>query len=276
MSAGSKMIRKQEQAKVHRELLVRSAQGIPEKTACKEGVEGLEALVRQLREGAPSARVAAAIRLQGWGGEAVPSLCEALEQADPRLREVAAESLGDVGDERAVRPLLEALHRTRREIAADQRRTVFLLVLAVLGGLGTAHWLGIAGFAASPLLVVLAGCGATLDDFRRRGSPLSCRIAEALGRIAERRPAATLRAAIPVLEEVRSSFAQQDSSARDALLGAAHRIDALTAAVKQLPRPAEGGGISTTDLPRIGTDDGSSERVLPRVSPKGECCGDHR
>ncbi len=225
--------------------------------------EELNNLARQLNEGDSTARVEAARHLQRYGSEAVPALCEALEHGDPELRLAVVESLGAVGDTRAVRPLLEALHRCHRKVGADQRRMVFFLALAALGGMGAAYWIGIGSFAASPLLVALAGCGSSLDGYRRRSSPLNCRIAEALARIAERYPNAALREVIRELEEVGSSFVLQDSSARDAILGTAQRIDALTHTVKDLPRAAERGGVAAANLPRVEADGASGHRDWP-------------
>src|SRR5687768_12680906 len=56
-----------------------------------------------------AARVRAARRLQDYGPLALEPLCGALRDHELNVRVAAAESLGYIGDERAVQPLTEAL-----------------------------------------------------------------------------------------------------------------------------------------------------------------------
>src|SRR5689334_9289947 len=54
-------------------------------------------------------RVEAARKLRDFGPAAIAPLCAALRDKEDQIRVAAAESLGVVGDERAVQPLVEAL-----------------------------------------------------------------------------------------------------------------------------------------------------------------------
>jgi len=79
-----------------------------------------DALVEMLRSRDKAVRDAAYESLTEAGAPAVPRLIAALEDNDPNIREYAAGALGNIGDERAVEPLMDMLRtaHVRRYVAA--------------------------------------------------------------------------------------------------------------------------------------------------------------
>jgi hypothetical protein len=98
---------------------------------------GFEILCESLALGASGeSRAEAAGLLYPYGSPAVEPLCRALKDRDHRVRAAAAESLGRIGDERAVGPLTEALREclTRRSRGWHVVTAVFTLAAAVAAG----------------------------------------------------------------------------------------------------------------------------------------------
>ena len=71
--------------------------------------DGIEALIRILRDGESAGRMAAAKALAALGPAALPELLTALGDPDPRLRMWAAYTLGMIGDRGAVPALMSTL-----------------------------------------------------------------------------------------------------------------------------------------------------------------------
>jgi HEAT repeat protein len=70
-----------------------------------------EDLLQEMRLGSTATRVRIAKVLREYGTWAVEPLCLALQDKDLNVRAAVAESLGHIGDERAVQPLIEALRK---------------------------------------------------------------------------------------------------------------------------------------------------------------------
>jgi len=126
-------------------------------------------------------RVRAARYLHAFGERAVEPLCKALRNDEiPAVRAAAAESLGDIGDARAVEPLIDSLRSVEWQVRAAAAKA--------LGQLKDAR-------AIEPL------CNALLDkDFNVRAAA-----AEALGLIGDE------RALQPLLEAMRGCFVGRSS-----------------------------------------------------------------
>jgi HEAT repeat protein len=76
-----------------------------------------------------SVRMAAAHALSSFGGRVFNALAAALEGEDERIREAVAVALGEIGDERAVKPLLDALK-------SSKDRNAQLAAARALGSIG--------------------------------------------------------------------------------------------------------------------------------------------
>lgn len=192
---------------------------------------------------APIARRLQAIQELRASGEAgVEPLCLALADPNGVLRLQAIEALGEVGDERAVAPLIEALRglfpgRSARRFRLAARLLLVTGVLAVLGAVAVA--LASGDGLGVLLLALLGGSWSLLGRSSGPSLPRLCaEIARALNRIAERHPTPALRSALPSLREIEADTLQQDAAARSAAGTAVRRIDELTAQLEALPIPA--------------------------------------
>jgi len=144
--------------------------------AADAGAGRIESLIARLAAGDAPARKRAASALIAADGEAVEPLIVALQDASWEVRRGAAEALGEIGDPRAVEPLIAALAQPSRPSpgapAGDgaAQTGVRKTVAEALGKLGHPS-------AVEPLIAALAD-----DDPSVRGSA-----AAALGRIADAR-----------------------------------------------------------------------------------------
>jgi hypothetical protein len=223
-------------------------------------------LLGALQTGSPADRLLAIGALRTHGAGAVQPLSLALGDRHPAVRAAAAEALGELGDERAVGPLIEALRASfvgrsaRRQLALGL--VIAVGVLAVPGGLvlgvlasGIGGWT-IAAFLCLfglelPFLLLIGVPEAAADYFGKRRSRgrLSVAYIRALARIAERHPVPELRQALPELQALSVDVLQQQRSTRAASRATAQRIKMVTARLKDLPTPAAAGHVDAAVLP---------------------------
>jgi hypothetical protein len=212
-----------------------------------------EAVVRSLESAAAKSRVRAARILAGLGPASVEPLCAALKDEDLKVRRAAAEALGAVGDERAIRPLRDALAACFPGGSPRQHLLLSGLTLACFA------ILTFAAFSSEPSLFAPAGglwigfnSLLLLDYFigRRADSELCQAIIRALMRIAERSPSPELRTLLPDLQVFSADVFGQKKAARVVSRQAAARIAALTEKLKDLPVPAVSALAHPGNLPR--------------------------
>jgi hypothetical protein len=198
-------------------------------------------------------RVAAARELRVHAAAAVLPLCDALVDPHNEVQIAAAESLGEIGDPRAIAPLSTALRlgliggSGPRQLRAGLL-LISVLILAVAGFLwGAIAWRIGGGFVGIfNLWVQLA-----IRHARRRGarSQVSRAISEALVRIAEQHPSPQLRELLPELRALSADHVYQDPGARRASRAAAQRIEALTDELKSLPISSRPAATDAASLP---------------------------
>lgn len=85
---------------------------------------------------------------------------------------------------------------------------------------------------------------------RRKRSKVACAITEALVKIAESNPRPELHRLVRDLRATAADRLQQEKETRNASLRAADRIEALTAAVHDLPVPTHSPAADQASLPR--------------------------
>jgi len=212
-----------------------------------------EELVASLGAAETAARTNAARELQRYGAAAIEPLCAALQDKEIRVRLAAAKSLGEVGDERAIQPLVAALRDLfpgrsplRYRVVGILAAITFPIVSIAYGAVKLSEWgappiaIGLAfaaimgwllsrGPVGARILLTLLGVPAPTDS-----SPCPV-FSEALARIAERHPTPELREALPTLKEIAADNIQQDRRTRADSHKAARRIEALTAQLESLP-----------------------------------------
>ncbi len=185
-------------------------------------------LAQRLTSRSEDKRKAAADALRTIGAPAVEPLCEMLKHRDPIVRARAASVLGEIGDSRAVQPLIEALREGFFKQSPKWQYRVGLLANVVLAQLPlqiiihlVSRWISHDIFPNPDdewrrigfilVCIVVAACGFTLPlsrywRRRYRYHQVCYHVAEALGRIAERDPVPELRAAIPDLICIEPTF----------------------------------------------------------------------
>jgi hypothetical protein len=233
----------------------------------------MDTLLRDLREGATKQRQHAAQALRNYGAAAVEPLCLALRDKDLSVRVAAAESLGLVGDERAVQGLMEALWQcfvgrsARWQIIAGVGVFITLFLpscIAIWAGRFWTFWMGL-GFS------VLGGMftGMHVGKYfviRAAQSNVCHAIIAALMHIAECHPAPELRSILPDLKTLAIDVLQQDKQTRATSRQAAQRIEALTEQLKSLPLPAAAPAPAAATLPRTVDAPVQETERLPRVT----------
>ena len=239
----------------------------------------MDTLLRDLREGTTEQRQQAAQALRDYGTAAVEPLCLALRDKDLNVRVVAAESLGQVGDARAVQPLLDAL----RDCFVFRSSRAHLIIGAICVLLAGMLWLsaviltmelGLSVFwrvliKAVAVMVSLVPCIPLLFKFKATPEEFDrvCQsIIDALKRIAEREPVPELRAAIPDLSCLATDDIYQKRQTRNAAREAAQRIETLTEQLKSLPLPAAAPAPDAATLPRAVEANAQETERLPRVT----------
>ncbi|MCS6859530.1 MAG: HEAT repeat domain-containing protein [Abditibacteriales bacterium] len=249
-------------------------------------------LLRDLREGTPAQRRHAAQALRDHGAAAVEPLCHALRDKDLNVRVAAAESLGVIGDERAVQALIEALHAVfiwrspqlqtmsgllllpgflmlsvvALLLAATGVAGVQMLILEQIGqfpSAGAAATLGMI-FGALSGCVILVMRDIIYGKIRRQN--LLCHtIIMSLMRIGEKRPLPELRNILPDLRAIARDVLRHGEGTRAIARQAARRIEALTEQLKNLPLPAAAPAPDAATLPRVADANAPETERLPRV-----------
>jgi hypothetical protein len=191
--------------------------------------------------------------LRDKGAAAMPALCEALKDPDLAVRAAAAESLAEIGDARALKPLTEALKgcfdtgsaRRQRVISVFVLLGIVVVLIALFMGMVK---LGIAAFMAGSWGMI----GNTLTSYHRRQrerGPQIQALTAAIDRIAAREPTPELRMLLPELEAVAGDPLLHTASTRAATREVAGRIAALTERIKSMPVAAEAPEVETDQLP---------------------------
>lgn len=230
-------------------------------------VPTLETLTASLKSVDTATRTHAVRELRTFGTDAVKPLCKALRDRELGVRLAAAEALGEVGDERAIAPLVTALRDLFPGSSPRRARTVGLLAAitfplsmicyaamrlyewgvsphGIMAILGVALVLLVAGWSKiKPVVAFFAGAPGPTDE----GPSLV--YARALAHIAERCPAPELRKALPILREIAADGIQQSRRTRADSRKAARRIEALTARLDNLPVVASAPSMNVDSLP---------------------------
>lgn len=208
-------------------------------------------LLAALRNDSVEARAGAARSLRDFAPECVEPLCAALKDEDEAVRAAAAESLGVVGDESAVQPLVEAL-RAGFPGKSPRRHRLAGKLLYVLAPLAVVAVVGVA------IATKGEGLGAGFFDnlgFLPGGKnskmPPTRTFADALAKIAERSPTPQLREALPDLHDIAADQLQQDKRTRATSRAAARKIEALTVKLGELPVTSEVPASDSATLPRV-------------------------
>lgn len=226
-------------------------------------------LVSNLRTGTPEQAVEAAIALRGQGERALAPLIEALTSPDPEVREAAAEALGEIGDERAIHPLTDAL------VAEHGGRSPrFYLMIGIFAVIGVAILVGsiVYGLVVLKIGGGMAGVWAPLSQKIRKGrrrARVSARtrttIIQALTRIAERHTTPELMRLVPDLKAIAADSLRQQAETRAASREAAARITTLTERLRALPVAMEQAPTGPDALPRPAASPERDAAVLPRT-----------
>lgn len=256
------MLKLNQPVEEHRPLspeLTAPAPTLAELTACLLSLKGKQ-------KSKPEERVEAARKLREFGAAAIEPLCLALRDKEDSVRVAAAKSLGEVGDERAVQPLVDALRDVlpgRSAARSRFARVLFWITMPIMIVLGV-----IAIFADGP------GDFLSNLNFYSPGTAAKGRssreIAKALAKIAERTNSLELRKALPELEEIAADNLQQDVRSRATSRRAARKIAKLTNSLKELPISAAAPHTDSTALPRAATAPAPDASTLPRAVEKNE------
>jgi HEAT repeat protein len=211
----------------------------------------------------------AARLLASHGEQAVDPLLGLLEDHSIDVRVLAAESLGQVGDDRAIQPLMNAL-RSSFWGGSAWSNLLLGLVLAVVAAALTAVLLY--GVVVAKIGFLIMTTQVWRFPFwvigrRRKRSQLVGAVTQALVRIAGRSPSPELGGVVKDLRVVAADRVQQVQETRDLTRKAADEIEALVAEVRTLPvaaaaPPSEGAAV----LPRPAQSPEPEAQVLPRVS----------
>lgn len=215
----------------------------------KELSDDFEAWVECLVTGSVAAKLAAVEALRRFGEQAVPPLSAMLRDPSYDVRIAAIKVLGESGDERAIRPLAEALQSCFERQSAKH---------SLLLGIGTA--LGMLALLILALAAtLLAQSGTALLDWgkavadlwasRRKQTELVRAITEALTRVGERTGSPELRRVLPDLNVVAVDVIRQGRHTRASSRAAVAQIEAVTSRIRHLPLPAAAQELRPTDLP---------------------------
>lgn len=238
-------------------------------------------LAQRLTSRSEDERKAAAGALRTIGATAVEPLCEMLKHRDPIVRARAASVLGEIGDARAVQPLIEALREgfVKQSPKWQYRvglfvNSIFLAQLPIQIAIWISHdlfpnpddvWRRV-GFIFVCAVVGAVGFTVPLCRYwkrRYRYHQVCYYVAEALRRIAERDPVPELRAAIPDLICIEKDFRQYGDTqqvAREAL----QRIQNVAEHLKSLPIPSDAPAPDVKELPIPVSATAVDEATLPR------------
>ncbi len=223
------------------------------------------------RGGNSGVRVRMIRRMGRLGVPAVGKLCWALRHHDPAVVTAAAQALGEIGDPRAVEPLVKTLRRNllggsgTRQLWVGSLTWWCCLVCSVWWG-----WTILSGGKGSLLTlgVMLASILASLlRNHSERRSALRAACVEALGRIAEASSSLEVRSVLPDIRALARDTYIQKPGTHGTTLEALRRIEAATAVAHQLPLPASPQADTSDTLP-LPARSAEAEEVgtLPRVT----------
>jgi len=206
-------------------------------------------LAARLSGGSAAAKVDAAWRLGQQGEPAVTLLCAALKDPDYRVRAAVATSLAELGDERAIGPLAEALQDCFEGRSA--MRSLWLGIGSVFGMLLLLLLL-LALSLGFRCEIGLKGWWSAITEWgeRRNGKTELIRVlAEALLQLGEKTESPELRRVLPDLKIVAVDVICHGRRTRKTSLEAVAWIDALTSRLRDLPLPASGDSMRSEALP---------------------------
>jgi hypothetical protein len=238
------------------------------------GTAIFEDLVSRLRTGTSEQAAEAAVALREQGARAVTPLMEALSSPYPEVREAAAETLGEVGDERAIQPLTDALVA---EHGGKSPR--FYLMIGIFAVIGIAVLIGslVYGLVVLKIGGAMSGVWFPLSQKirkrRLRARELGCTrtaIIRALTRIAERHATPELMRLVPDLHAIAADSLRQQAETRAVSREAAARITTLTERLRALPVAVEHAPTGPDVLPRPATSPEPDATVLPRTGPPAD------
>jgi HEAT repeat protein len=246
----------------------------PRLKAIGSGELTLDELIQVLREGYRTERSEAARALIPHGSHAVEPLLEALDgvDGDVEAQVAAAKALGQIDDPR-VAPALVA--RLRKPLVGRSSRRHFLATMVLLAavlffGLIDIYTLFVRSrrsFLSMLCLLVFVFIARVLG---RSDSPRFTAMVSALEQIARRRDDPALPEALPLLQGIAAYPLIHQKEARQTAREAARRVEALTAAARNLPRPAEAP--SAAGLPRAGAAPAMDVGTLPAPTEAPTCC----
>jgi len=197
-------------------------------------------LLRALVDTSPLVRTAALEVVKGTSDlNTQEFLLTLISISYPDIRDYAAQKLGEIGDERALVPLMAAYQRCFPGIAP---RKMHLLgrYLVISYGLITlvALWMWTCGkFAVQDILLSGFIAFSMRPSGRCRGEAWRV-VLEAIMKVAERSPQPELQRLLPDLQSIAIDRFQVHREAREIARSAADRIQVLTAAIHDLPVPA--------------------------------------
>jgi HEAT repeat protein len=176
---------------------------------CGQAVDALERcgqpvvrLSEVLHDGTVPARLAALDALRSWEGKAVaPALIAVLLNTESLLRQRAAEALGDLGDARAVEPLVNAMADSDVDVVSASG-----MALAKIGGPSVGPLLDILSTGKAPARIWAAmalgemgdrrAMGPLIDTLKDRDTSVRRAAAKALGGLPDPRSTQALLAAM--------------------------------------------------------------------------------
>jgi hypothetical protein len=187
----------------------------------------------------PGERLVEVERLRALNEDCVPLLCDHLRDPRLRVRTVAAWTLADVGDERAVGPLCEALE------SADRGLTRWARALATGVGLAVAAVFTFITVIAGLLMSHIWCCTDRGESFAnawqentvalRSHEVFLSAVVTALDRIIDRHPIPAARRALKPLQRLAEDTLRHQSETREHAKRTAHRIHLATHNRRRLP-----------------------------------------
>jgi hypothetical protein len=201
----------------------------------------------------PEERLVDVEHLRALNEDPVPLLCGYLRDPRLRVRTIAAWTLAEVGDERAVGPLCDALDSADRGVS-PWARWLATCVGMVFAAIVTCLAVLTALFITRVLFTTDRGAGFA-SEWRQnlaslRGHELFVSaVVKALDRITERHPNPAARRALTPLNRLSEDTLRHQPDTRDLARRTAHRINLSTLNCHRLPLPSEASLPSVEELP---------------------------
>ena len=201
----------------------------------------------------PGERLVEVERLRALEQDCVPLLCDSLRDPRLRVRTIAARTLAEVGDERAVGPLCDALESADRGVSPWARWlaacagivfTALVTLFAVFATLVVAR-MSVSGDSKEGLA---ADWKQNMATFRGHELFITA-VIEALDRIIERFPSPAARRALTPLHRLAEDTVRHQHDTREQAKRVAHRINLSTLNCHRLPLPSEASPVTVESLP---------------------------